>query len=320
MAPSQLFPFDKLTDTIKAAFSSAEDAAPPPTHAPAEAPSAREMIRKVREVLKREEFSVPVFPAIAHKVTSQIDDPRTEIADIAQMIESDPALAGQILKVANSAAFSGGTAIVTVQRAIAQLGFNRVRGLLFAVVRNNMFPRGHHRELHTTYFRQALATAAASDALGPMVRVNVEQRFLYGILHNIGRSCMLNVISEMQSRKELPREIDPATTRAIIDLTYEACGAVLAHRWKLPEDFRDVIRYHRVPERSTESEHYNAVLLTHLAISVCATWGVGYKRDPLNVIFNSPHAVRLGLNPADFDHVAKDALRRFEELTSAFGG
>ncbi|MEO1270686.1 MAG: HDOD domain-containing protein [Myxococcota bacterium] len=281
-------------------------------------PSAQDMLDAIREELKTETFAIPIFPTIAQRVLAKVNDPRVEVADIARLIESDSALAAQVLGVSNSAAFSGGTPIVTVQRAIAQLGLHRVRSLLFAVMRRNMFPRSQHRPHHQAYFHEALATAAAAEALGLAIKVDVgtEQRFLYGILHNVGKPCMLNLISHMQSRHQLPRTLDAETTQALVALTYEECGALLAQRWKLPTDFSDVICYHKVPEQ-LDATYRNGALLTHMAIAVCSTWGIGYMRDPLNIVFNSPHAAQLGLTPADFDHAAQSTLERYTTLKDA---
>ena len=57
----------------------------------------------------------------------QRDDFR--IADLVQLVQSDPAIAGRILYFANAAAFGRSRPMVSLQRAIVALGSFRVRDL-----------------------------------------------------------------------------------------------------------------------------------------------------------------------------------------------
>lgn len=58
----------------------------------------------------------------------QRDDFR--VSELVRLVQSDPAIAGRLLKFANAAAFGRARPIVSLQRAIVALGAFRVRDLV----------------------------------------------------------------------------------------------------------------------------------------------------------------------------------------------
>ncbi|MEL6179954.1 MAG: HDOD domain-containing protein [Myxococcota bacterium] len=281
-------------------------------------PSVREMAKTIQEVLKTGDIKVPIFPAAAQHTTELIGDPNARISEIASLIETDAALCAELLRVANSAAFSGGTEIRTVQRAVAQLGLNRLRSMLFVVVRNAMFPRRTYKDLHARYFQQSLAVACACEALEPILGISIEGSFLFGILHNIGCAGLLNIITELQHSEELPRDLTVEEVEHLVSLTYEPCGAIIARKWHLPLDFQHAIRYHNTPERLTNSGDRAPALLTHLAIELCASYHIGDFPPHLSNIHHSPHIQKLDLDPDALNRAAAKTKVHFADLRSCF--
>ena len=56
-------------------------------------------------------------------------------AELAQLIQRDIALAGQVMRVANSALYARRIPVVTLPQAIAWLGIREIRNIAFAVAR-----------------------------------------------------------------------------------------------------------------------------------------------------------------------------------------
>jgi HD-like signal output (HDOD) protein len=57
----------------------------------------------------------------------------TSAAELARLIQRDLALAGQVMRVANSALYARRTPVVSLPQAIAWLGIREVRNIAFAV-------------------------------------------------------------------------------------------------------------------------------------------------------------------------------------------
>ena len=77
-------------------------------------------------------ITIPVLPAVACAVLALLDDPRADDVAIASAIRNDPALAGHVMRVANSPLLRAGAVIVSLQQAIARLGIRRVGEIAFA--------------------------------------------------------------------------------------------------------------------------------------------------------------------------------------------
>ena len=89
-------------------------AAPPPKAMSSPAPS--ELERLLRGV------EIPSCPAILTRLQKEIASPNASLSTVGTLISSDVALAGSVLKVANSAAFGLSRKVTTIQQALPVLG------------------------------------------------------------------------------------------------------------------------------------------------------------------------------------------------------
>src|ERR1700730_6976778 len=93
---------------------------------------------EIQRVVRTEDL--PAMPVVAHKVMAMVGDEHTTPADLQRVIAADPALAGHILKVANSALFSRARAVSTLSQAILNLGYSTIRSLVIASSVRSLFP------------------------------------------------------------------------------------------------------------------------------------------------------------------------------------
>jgi HD-like signal output (HDOD) protein len=87
------------------------------------------------------------------------------IQQIARVLQTDPALAGRVLKIANSALSGGARTVFEVQDAVARLGIRQVRNVAlgFSLISQN--GKGKCREFdYQKYWSRSLATAVAAQA------------------------------------------------------------------------------------------------------------------------------------------------------------
>ena len=276
---------------------------------------------RVRRALRRSRLNIPMFPAAAQRVMAQLGNPHARTGHLAEIIESDGALATEVLRLANSPAFMGGNSITTVKRAVVQLGLGQLRSLLFMTLHKALFPVGMYRQLQATYTHQALAVAAACEALSTQIQwpnpEQAEASFLYGILHNIGRFGLFGVIRQLQAEGALPTPLAPEAIEAIIDRSYAECGHAMAQSWKLPVVFEEVIAFHREPTLAS-SRCRAPVALTHVAIALCASYGIGGVSCFGDEVERCPALPELGLEVEHLDQAADVAEARFEQLKEAF--
>ncbi|MBP6673333.1 MAG: HDOD domain-containing protein, partial [Bacteroidetes bacterium] len=76
---------------------------------------------QIREKIKTI-IQLPALPSLAFEVVEMVDDPKTSAAQLGKLIAADQALAGKVLKIANSPFYGFPKKISTIDFAIIVLG------------------------------------------------------------------------------------------------------------------------------------------------------------------------------------------------------
>ena len=193
------------------------------------------------ECLNNKSLDVPVLPEAAQKVIQLTQDPESNAEQIAKIIQSDPTLGGHVMRIANSAAYTPNSNLVSIQQAIARLGMVEISTIALSTSMSSKLFKAPGYESHINdIWTHALASAFWSKETARSMRSNVEAAFLCGLLHSIGRPVILQAIAESNEGKS------PATKEALADI-YEqfecAYSETVAERWGLPVLVKESICY-----------------------------------------------------------------------------
>ncbi len=195
---------------------------------------------RITTQLEQGTLDLPLLPVVANQVLQLAGDPNADATKLSALIQQDQALAGQILRIANSPAYAPRSPIVSLQQAIAWLGMTMLAGLAFSVsVQSGIFTiKGYEKEIRGLWCH-ALATGLYGKEIARRIRHNVENAFLCGLLHTIGKPVILHLILTSQSNHEVSPWI---VLEPIIQEFHISAGTKLAEVWKLPEPVQEAIR------------------------------------------------------------------------------
>ena len=199
--------------------------------------------------------SLPPRPEVVAEVMALLQDPCSDSKRLARLVHGDPALAAQVLRVANSPAWRGRARIVTLQQAVARLGMGALQEIVLSAAIAGVYQVKGHEEVAASVWRHAIGTALFAKATARLRRENVESAFIGGLLHSVGRPVALWELIQQIKRKRM--NTTPAAVRAAVDLGHERVGLALASAWKLPEVVQSVIAHVGAPEGATK--HVTAV-------------------------------------------------------------
>jgi HD-like signal output (HDOD) protein len=145
--------------------------------------------------LEQGSLDLPLLPVVGNQILQLSGDPNADVTKLSSLIQQDQALAGQILRIANSPAYLPRSPIVSLQQAIAWLGMNMLAGLAFSVsVQSGVFTiKGYEKEIRRLW-SHALATGLYGKEIARRIRHNVENAFLCGLLHSIGKPVILHLL------------------------------------------------------------------------------------------------------------------------------
>ena len=186
-----------------------------------------------------------------------------DATQLARLIQSDPALAGEIMRVGNSPAMRPRSPIVSLQQAVSWLGVAEVRNIAMAVMLRGevFFARGHEPESEELW-RVAWLAGLWAKEIARARRKHVETAFLASLMHRTGTALALKILSDFEVKQGTVMD---APTFANLVVEFESpFGRLLMSSWRLPKDVQDAARQWRDYRNSAQSDLAGTVHAAHL--------------------------------------------------------
>ena len=282
--------------------------------------------RRIQQRLE-ETIEIPPLPETAQRIIKLRVDPDATVDDITGVVETDPALAAQVVSWAASPYYAAPGKIRSVEDAIVRvLGFDLVINLALglALGKTLSLPKDHPQQA-TPYWQQAIYTAAVIDGLTRAMpraqRPEAGLSYLGGLLHNFGYLVLAHVFPPHFSLICRHLEVNPHLSHSHIEqhllgISREQIGAWLMRFWDMPEELATALRFQHDPDY--DGDHAPYPNLVCLAVSLLRSRGIG--ADP-QVEISSALLERLGLTRAKADEALDKVLEAeaaLRELAAQF--
>ena len=223
-----------------------------------------ELRKYILDQLEQDKLDLPLLPQVANQVLLVSGDPNADASKLSSLIQQDQALAGQILRIANSPAYLPRSPIVSLQQAIAWLGLNMLAGIAFSVsVQSGVFNvKGYEKEVQNLW-RHALTSGLYGKEIARKIRHNVENAFLCGLLHAIGKPVVLHTI--IGTSKKTESNLSWAVMEQLMNECHVQVGRKLAESWKLPEPVQEAILLYQDHTYAQATSPTKGAMITCLA-------------------------------------------------------
>ncbi|MGC1521795.1 MAG: HDOD domain-containing protein [Steroidobacteraceae bacterium] len=242
--------------------------------------------------------TIAPLPRVCAQLAELTAQQVTDSAQLARLIQSDPALAGEIIRVANSPALRPRMAVVSLQQAVSWLGVAEVRNIAMAVMlRGEVFTAPGHEPESEELWQEAWLAGLWAKEIARERRKHVESAFLAALMHRTGAALALKILSrfEAEQRKRLE-------ARIFGDLVVEfeaALGRLLMHNWLLPQDVQDAASDWRNYRESSQGDLAGTVHAAHLL----AAHTLHAESTTQDMVIESPVFEQLGVFPDDRRHM-----------------
>jgi HD-like signal output (HDOD) protein/prolyl-tRNA editing enzyme YbaK/EbsC (Cys-tRNA(Pro) deacylase) len=274
--------------------------------------------RRIQQRLE-ETIEIPPLPETAQKIIKLRVDPDATVDDITGVVETDPALAAQVVSWAASPYYAAPGKIRSVEDAIVRvLGFDLVINLALglALGKTLSLPKDHPQQA-TPYWQQAIYTAAVIEGLTRAMpraqRPEAGLTYLAGLLHNFGYLVLAHVFPPHFSLICRHQEVNPHIDHSYIEqhllgITREQIGAWLMRFWDMPEELASALRFQHDPDYDGEYAVYpNLVCLATRLLRSCGI-GSGPQVEIPDALYQ-----RLGLTRDK----ALEVIQRIQQAESA---
>ncbi|MFT6343818.1 MAG: HD-like signal output (HDOD) protein [Paraglaciecola sp.] len=209
-----------------------------------------------------------VLPEAVMKIKQLIDDDATSVDDIADVINYDPAIMLQVLKISNSALYNFSSTITTVAKSIQVIGTRSIYDLVLAYGVANAFKSGATDVVDLDKFwEQSVSCALLCKYFAEELGLKEpEKMFVCGLLHNIGELIVAQLNPEVAKKcASISSESSPLILqKKHLGFTYVDVSSELLKLWGIPEDISQIVSVTHVSEHSAKSKEEKIMQLAYL--------------------------------------------------------
>jgi HD-like signal output (HDOD) protein/signal transduction histidine kinase len=258
---------------------------------------------------------LPAMPQILIKLIELLQADDAGMPELAALIAKDAGMASKILSVANSSAYQRHQRTVGLEQALVSLGTDMIKTLVISesVFQTfNNFPHSGSTDLRA-FWKGSLTTAViARDIARALDYPHVEEAYLAGLLHNVGRLALLATAPKEYAYNFTARDDEElcAVEQRTLEITHAEAGAWLIERWNLDSFLADSVLYHHEPVPRLEAAH-PLIRIVRLAHQLC------YHADATQGAVEA--AALCGIEEDKLDAFVKSAARQVARAAEALG-
>lgn len=189
---------------------------------------------------------LPTLDAVSSRLYEVLDEKKITFSRLLEIVQYDPGLSSRIISVANSAWHSRGVPVVSLRRAMTVLGLDEVKSVLLCTLFYDgvLKKLGLRKHEFLALWSHSLVTAFTAGALCGEEHKEGEKAFTAGLFHDIGKvPLQLLYHYDLENTKLGWNEVC-ANEREKFDTDHQEIGFYMATEWKLPEEYKQVIRLH----------------------------------------------------------------------------
>ena len=191
----------------------------------------------------RQHCTLPALPAVVGEIQSLIHDANVDMKRVAELINSDPAILAQVLKIVNSAYYGLPREVKNVQFAIAFLGLNEVYRMVLSLSVINTLAIDKKDEIEEFWFHSfyaALCTKYLAKKYEP--HLSLEELWSAAMLHDIGKLVYLKFFPDhYRALRKYSKEHGCLFSEAERHFSLPSSaylGTLLCEHWRLPDEIR----------------------------------------------------------------------------------
>lgn len=260
------------------------------------------------------------LPSTVIDLLRLLSDSTACATQVQKILERDPAMTANVLKISNSAFYGVRREIASVRDALVMLGNRRTATLALAtsmapVLRQDLLGYGLGRQ---EFWDHSLRSAAASAAVcGHLDLRQIQcEAFTSGLIHDVGKlvlnSALLDQKEIVWTGNEDPWEIC-AIEEKVLGFNHCQAGAHLARNWGFPEILVEPIAFHHTLDPGISSGGaVNAVTAGNL-VAEAVQWDEDDPRLPQVEAYLQD----LGLAPDILDELRLDLSGDLSEICGA---
>jgi HD-like signal output (HDOD) protein/signal transduction histidine kinase len=214
---------------------------------------------------------LPAMPQILSKLIALCQSDEAGIGELTKVIAHDAGMSAKVLAVANSSAYYSGNRKVSLVQAINTLGTEALKTLVISesiFQTFSSFSRTPGIDFRGFWVHALKSAVLARELAKKMSYPHVEEAYLAGLLHDVGRLALLRAAPGEYLANFKARDDEHLCffETSALGITHSESGAWLIEQWNLDSFLADSVRYHHEPITRLKLSHplIRLVCLAHL--------------------------------------------------------
>ncbi len=216
---------------------------------------------------------IPSVPRVYAELRSVMSNPDFDLGGVAKVISRDPGLVVKVLQVVNSAFYGLRQRISDLNHAVALMGSSTISSLVLGITLHDQFAvLGAARRALDEEWHRALAIAEAAKRIAESEHVSpdtVEEAYLAGLLHNVGRLVLASNLSDRFTAIEWPEDRSEviAIERSAFGAGHPELGGLLLGTWGLDDGLVEAVAFYAEPTKSLGTR-FSPLTALHVAVGL----------------------------------------------------
>lgn len=273
------------------------------------------IIEEITIRLKRGEVNLPSYPNINVKFREMINK-GASVAEVTDLLKKDMVISSKLLSMSNSAYYRGFEETRNLGQAISRLGLSVTKNCVEIISNRSLYTAASkkYNDFLKNLWEHSLSCAYASEFISRLLQLKKpDEVFTMGLLHDIGKLMLLQIVAELETRDIFGDGVDRMELLEIMDMHHGNFGAFLLKKWKFPEEYSIICKYH---DKLEEADHITKELLViHAANLLVKTLGYGQTQPKEIDILNADSSRFLKLTNPMITKV-KEHVREIMQETS----
>ena len=214
--------------------------------------------KMIADAIVKEIDRMPQFPESIVRLQKTLSDPNCDFRSVAQVINTDPALATEVIRIANSPIYMVPNKVKDVISAVRLVGLKGIRSLLLSYGAKRVFEEQYDSKKIQEVMDHSYRVAVIASTIARMKNLKMlyEDIYIASLLHDFGKIVVNALKEDLVSKLQALCNSKHIPIAVLEDLTdgynHSIIGGQLAAKWSFPEKFANAIRYHHIPLEAPE--------------------------------------------------------------------
>ncbi|GLS90425.1 metal-dependent phosphohydrolase [Psychromonas marina] len=208
-------------------------------------------LNNVRDILNNPvklSHQIPPLPTVLLELIDTLKNDNATFIDIALVIEKDPSLAIEVLKVANSSLYyTGNGEITSLKKAVSLIGVSGIASISSTILMKKIRPAApiYYKMFGRQIWMHSMQCAFLCKALAKDEKQDEFDAYFLGLIHDIGKIIIFNCLCEALRSEPPSSSPGTRTFKALMTEMSADISFFIAQEWGLPAIYCDALQAHR---------------------------------------------------------------------------